>query len=363
MKISICGDLCPMYVSDLFERGDVVELFGDVTAEFENSDCVIVNLECALTDSERKIKKIGPNLKASPRCAELLKKIGVTDCALANNHVYDYGVQGLTDTINAVSGAGLRFTGIGENENAARRNLIISLGSKKIAVINVCEHEYCYALEGRMGTRAFDVFDTMEDIRAAKAENDFVIVLYHGGKEQSVYPSPRLRRACRSMVKCGADAVLCQHSHCIGCFEEFMGGKILYGQGNFHFRGLYDEHPHWQSGLIVQLEIDDELHMSFVPVVVRGDFGIELAKGRRRTEIMEEFEKRCADLSSDRWLEGWRSFCGENAEKYFSVIRKAYADDAGFDENEMFAHYLRCEAHLDVWNELCRLSWETRKEA
>ena len=142
-----------------------------------------------------------------------------------------------------------------------------------------------------------------------------------------------------------------------------MGGKILYGQGNFHFRGLYDEHPHWQSGLIVQLEIDDELHMSFVPVVVRGDFGIELAKGRRRTEIMEEFEKRCADLSSDRWLEGWRSFCGENAEKYFSVIRKAYDDDAGFDENEMFAHYLRCEAHLDVWNELCRLSWETRKEA
>ena len=37
------------------------------------------------------------------------------------------------------------------------------------------------------------------------------------------------------MAENGADVVICQHSHCIGCYEEYQGCYILYGQGNFHF--------------------------------------------------------------------------------------------------------------------------------
>ena len=39
----------------------------------------------------------------------------------------------------------------------------------------------------------------------------------------------------------GADVVLCQHSHCIGCYEQYEGAHILYGQGNFHFCGFTNE--------------------------------------------------------------------------------------------------------------------------
>ena len=220
VKISICGDVSTTQSAELFKSRDVDKLFGDVRYAFLNSDRVIVNLECVLTEKETPIVKKGPNLKGPIETAEVLKSIGVTDCAISNNHIMDYGISGINDTKAALLSAGLNYTGFGENYEDSRKNLILEKDGKRIAVIAVCEHEYCYALENRLGARPFDPFDTIEDIRSAKAECDHVIVLYHGGREQSPYPSPRLRKAARAMARAGADAVLCQHSHSVQAREK-----------------------------------------------------------------------------------------------------------------------------------------------
>ena len=360
MKFLICGDTAIIDVKEQIEKNDIKTLFNDVAEVLKSGDRVIANIECALTDSDSAIKKLGPNLKTSVKCAEILKEVGITDCSISNNHVFDYGVQGIKDTIEAFERNGLNYTGFGKNSEDARKDLIIEKDSKRIAVIAVCEHEYCYSIENRMGTRAFDPYDTMDDIVKAKSENDFVIVLYHGGKEQSVYPSPRLRKLCQSMVKHGADAVFCQHSHCIGCYEEFNGGHILYGQGNFHFIEEGEEHPHWQNGLIVKLDIDSKIDIDFIPVVVRKK-GIELAKDNEYEKIMQTLKKQSDDLHNGNWILGWREFCEENKEWYISAIKNAYVNDKGEFAKELFDHYLRCEAHKDVWDELCKLSWEKDK--
>ena len=184
--------------------------------------------------------------------------------------------------------------------------------------------------------------------------------MYHGGKEYSKYPSPRLMRLCRAMVRFGADVVLCQHSHCIGCYAQYGGSHILYGQGNFHFV-TKSNHPHWKSGLVVQLEFGDGVEIAFIPTEVHPD-GIELAKGALKEEIMEGFQARSQDLQNGKWLEGWKEFCEGKKEQYYGVIRTAYSQNATWDDNEMFSHYLYTEAHKDVWDEICKLSWETRKE-
>ena len=147
----------------------------------------------------------------------MLKELGVTVCGLSNNHIFDFGKEGAIDTINAIKAAGLDYTGFGENYEDSRKNYVVEKDGETICIIAVCEHEYSYALEDRMGSRPYDEYDTMEDIRAAKAKYDRVLVMYHGGKEQCHYPSPRLYKACHAMAKSGADLILCQHSHCIGC--------------------------------------------------------------------------------------------------------------------------------------------------
>jgi poly-gamma-glutamate synthesis protein (capsule biosynthesis protein) len=355
MKTLWMGDLSPTVVTDpLFEQGDTKALFNDMVSLFEGNDVNFVNLECALTRSEKSIEKFGPPLKASPNTANVLKQVGVTVCGLSNNHIFDFGVQGAIDTLRELDKAGISYTGFGADYQDSREDLEITVGDEQIAVIAVCEHEYSYALEDRMGSRPYDEYDTMEDIRRAKAENDRVIVIYHGGKEHCKYPSPRLLKLCRAMVKNGADVVLCQHSHCIGCYEKYLGGHILYGQGNFHFVKPAFSTPElektWNNSLAVKYDTETN-KIEFVPMVVEGS-GMALAKGEEKQAIMDAFEARNKQLANGTWVQGWQEFCQSVKEMYTNAVAGAFAPGSTEIQDKLFGHYLDCEAHTDVWREL-----------
>ncbi len=359
MKTLLLGDLSPTRITNpLFQEKKIDALFTDTLSLFEGNDVNMVNFECAITDSEEVIEKFGPGLRCCEEVAEVLKEIGVNYCALSNNHIFDFGKKGFYNTIRVLEKNGMQLTGYGENEADARKNLIVEKDGERIAFVNVCEHEYSYALENRCGCRGFDPFDTMEDIRRAKETADRVIVLYHGGKEQCEYPSPRLMKACRAMVKNGADVVLCQHSHCIGAYENFEGAHILYGQGNFHF--VYPaKHDNWDTALAVKYDTKAN-EIEFIPLQMLEE-GITLAKGERAEEIMEGFRKRSASLLDGTWIEGWRAFCEMKRVPYTKILQNAFKEDSTPRDDHKFAHYLDCEAHTDVWRELFKTANHTNE--
>ena len=361
MKILFGADLVPTdNTAPDYVKGDVRRLFGKVCDIAKEYDRFIVNLECALTESENRIKKFGPNLKAPIETAKTIKALGVTDVALANNHVFDFGIEGLRDTQKALEDAGLPYFGIGENDTDSRKPYFIEGDGKKIAIINVCEHEYTYALPNRAGANPFDPFLTMQDIRAAKAVSDFVIVIYHGGKEYSGYPSPRLLNLCREMVYCGADAVMTQHSHCIGCYEIFEGTPIVYGQGNFNFSyGSKKRQPdNWYTSLLVGLNITDKVEIEFYPLYETGH-GSDIAEGEKAEEIMADFGARNEELADGRWLDGWDRFCHWEGLAPYKDIALGKSTDP--NKEELFAHFLDCEAHTDVWRHLFK-TWNHTNE-
>lgn len=346
MRIVIGGDVSIKDSWELFDSCQTKELFSDVTEIFNGTDRVIVNLECAVTDKNTPIKKIGPNINAPKNTIKVLKEAGVTDCILSNNHIFDFGKAGALDTIKELEAQGLGYTGFGDNELDSRKDMIINHQGVKIALISVCEHEYSYALKNRMGARPYDPYDTNDDIVKAKESADYVIVTYHGGKENCRYPSPRLLKACRSMIKHGADVVLCQHSHAIGCYEKYMGGHILYGQGNFHFvwKDAEDEKDGgkmWNTGLLVSLEFDSDIKIEFIPTVASG-LGIRLAKGNEKEELLSELYERSKSLEDGTWEDMWRDFA-EGQERYRAFPNEMY---------EEIAHYFDCESHTDVCKEI-----------
>jgi len=344
MKALLLGDLCPIGPSTaLFAAGDVAGLFTDTVGLFRGNDINFVNLECALTESENRIKKFGPNLKAPAQTAQVMKALGVTCCGLSNNHVFDFGIEGAEDTLAALDAAGIDWTGFGQNAPDSRRDYIVEKNGERVAIITVCEHEYSYALEDRMGSREYDEYLTLSDIRRAKASCSRVIVIYHGGKELCQYPSPRLRRAFHAMAESGADVILGQHSHCISCYEEHAGCHILYGQGNFHFSRLPDskDPEMWDHCLAVHYDtLTGEI--AFTPVVNEGA-AVTLTKGEKKEEILAGFARRSASLRDGSWKEGWHAFCESRREHYEQAIREC---------GDRFGHYLDCEAHTDVWREL-----------
>ena len=351
MKLLIGADTVPTEANfDLYKSGNKQVLFGDVCKLADGADRVIINLECALTDSDGAIKKFGPNIKCPPECVNGLKALGVTDVLLSNNHVFDFGKQGLIDTVKTLDDAGLPYTGVGNNDTDSRKPYYIQAENKKIGIVNVCEHEYTYALPNRMGANPFDPFLTMQDIRETKKNCDYLICVYHGGKEYCRYPSPRLYNLCHEMVLCGADVVLCQHSHCIGCYEQFEGGHILYGQGNFNFVfGNYDCPECWFTSLLVELNIEDGVKIKFHPLVAT-DTGCDLARGAKAAEIMSEFEARNKQLLDGTWRDGWHEFCTDPDRAYYHD--RILGANTTEREIHHFAHYLDCEAHTDVWREL-----------
>lgn len=358
MNALLVGDFCATEKNmDVVKNKDLKLLFNDTLPLFEGNDLMFVNVECAITESENRIKKYGPNLKVCRETADILKSIGTTVCGLANNHIFDYGIEGAKDTMYALDAVGIPYTGFGENYQDSRKNYIVSKAGEKIALVAVCEHEYSYALENRMGSRPFDPFETMEDIREAKKVADRVIVLYHGAKELCQYPSPRLIKACREMVHNGADVVLCQHTHCISCYENYKDAHILYGQGNFNFI-MENTGELWKQSLIVKYDTKTN-EIEFIPTY-NTEVGIELAKGEKKEKIMQEFEQRNESLKNGTWKDGWHKFC-ESVKDVYVLAAQSGGKITASSTEEFFAHYIDCEAHYDVLKELFK-TWNYKNE-
>ena len=355
MRIIFGGDTVPTEATmDAFIRGDGEAIFGKMLPILKSADRLIVNLECALTESDDAIIKCGPNIKADPRCTTGLLAIGVTDVCLSNNHTLDFGEQGLRDTMRYLDEAGIPYTGVGEDDTDSRKLHIIEQDGVKIGIVNVCEHEYSYALSDRFGANPYDPYLTMQDIRAAKAECDYVAVCYHGGKEHCRYPSPRVYNLAHEMVYCGADLVLVQHTHCVGAYENFEGGHIVYGQGNFNFPWL--DRECWKTALAVEVDPTDKSKIIFYPLLECGS-GVDLAEGEVAAEIINGFKERSDSLLDGSWIEGWREFCLSPECDYIREIPYKIIEKESLEGN--IAHRIDCEAHLDVMMEVYKTSHRT----
>lgn len=349
MKLLILGDVCPVENSvPMFAAKETDALFGDVKALFDAADYSVINLECAITDSDNAIKKFGPNLKAPAATARVLQELGVDCCGLSNNHIFDFGIEGALDTMRALDKVGITYTGFGKDYEDARRTLTVEKDGQRIAIVAVCEHEYSYALEDRMGSRPYDAYDTIADVRRAKETHDRVIVLYHGGKELCRYPSPRVRKLCRALVDNGADVVVGQHSHCVGTYEEYHGGHILHGQGNFHFTGLGTYEGWFDCMALTYDTVTGEV--AFTPIKADG-CRLHVARGDEEQALMDAFRSRNEELADGRWKDGWHRFCAE-CTYYIDRLAPVCTPEATQEQNDLLGHYLDCEAHTDVYREL-----------
>lgn len=364
MKIMLMGDFCPTEcTNELFKTKDIKTLFADTVTLFEGNDINFVNMEGALTETDGGIEKFGPCLKGTPIAAEVMKEVGINLVGLSNNHIFDYGIQGYKDTVAALDSQGISYTGFGENYEDARKNYYFEKNGEKIAFVCVCESEYSYALEDRMGSRLYDCYDTIADVREAKQNADKVIVIYHGGKENCRYPSPRMRKLTHALIDAGADLVTCQHSHCIGCCEYYKDKFICYGQGNFHFvKPLRNYYPHWPLEIVIRYDtVTGEIER--IPVNINDSTnGIELSKGDTKQQILDTIKKLDQSMIDGSYKKGYSDYCESVRNDYHGWIGRAYSENATERDNKVFGHYLDCEAHLDMLLELNKTANHTNEK-
>ena len=178
------------------------------------------------------------------------------------------------------------------------------------------EHEFSVAGADTPGANPFDPLYSLDHVEALKREADYVIVLYHGGKEHYRYPSPNLQRVCRRLVDKGADLVLCQHSHCIGCEEKYGQGTIVYGQGNFLFD--HRDNEYWNTGMLVG--VDEDWKVFYRPLTKTKNT-VRLANDRDAEQIMREFDRRSEEIRGAGFVERrYERFADEFFEYYCTAL-------------------------------------------
>ena len=267
MVILVAGDFCPRYrVAEIFEHRDYKSVLGDVKDVITDADYSIANLECPITNGEEQpIEKCGPNLQFSEKGIEALKWAGFDCVTLANNHLLDYGKDGVKHTIETCAKFDLDSVGGGMKLKEASRILYKEIDGKTIAIVNCCEHEFSIATEENAGSNPLNPILQYYAIKDARTKADFVLVIVHGGHEYYQLPSPRMQELYRFFIDAGADVVINHHQHCYSGYEEYHKGLIVYGIGNFCFDDVIKREGVWTKGYFIKLFFDEIIRFELIP--------------------------------------------------------------------------------------------------
>ena len=194
--------------------------FQNVRDILSQDDATIANFEGTLTTSDQRANKKF-TFKGDPAYTAILKDGSIETVTLANNHSMDYGEQGLKDTEDALTGAGIAWCN--GNDIAYQE-----LNGVKCAYIGI------YAVEN--GLESLDQLKSA--VKQAKAEDaQLVIVDFHWNSELVEEPNEDMVTLGHAAVDAGADLVVGSHSHIVSGIEKYNGKFIVYGLGNFCFGG------------------------------------------------------------------------------------------------------------------------------
>lgn len=269
MKVLVAGDFAPVArLVKQIEEKRFSEVFPDNLCNvIKSADFSFVNFESPIAEEGFKpIPKCGPNLRCSKEAAEAVKYAGFTGATMANNHILDYGAEGLHKSEEYCRARGLDIVGIGNNLEDANKTLYLEKKGKRLAVINCCEHEFSIATATEAGANPLNPIRQFYAIQEAKSNADYILVIVHGGHEHYQLPSPRMQETYRFFIDAGADAVINHHQHCYSGYEVYHHKPIFYGLGNFCFDKNGMRECFWNEGYMVKLEFaNDNIDFELIP--------------------------------------------------------------------------------------------------
>lgn len=205
-------------------------------------DLLVVNLEGPITEHPtRHAPSKSYSYKASPSSARALANLGVDLACLANNHAFDYGLQGMRDTMRHLKDVGIGSFGAGEDEARAVEGVVLEIAGARIGFVGFMEPHgdyegsYRYFATGdRPGVARMDAGSVRRSIQAMRPGVDTLIASFHWGRNYE-RPTATQREMGRLAAEAGADVVVGHHPHVAQGIELHRGVPILYSLGNFAF--------------------------------------------------------------------------------------------------------------------------------
>ena len=206
-------------------------------------DLRLVNLETAVTRRGWPQPK-GINYRMNPANLPLLAVAGIDGCALANNHVLDWGEVGLTDTLAHLDGHGVQHAGAGLDKESAEAPATLPLPGGRLLLFAFATEDSgvpasWVAEAQRPGVARLENLSAgtlklvSQRIRRFKRRGDRVVASIHwGGNWGFAIPDEQVGFAHGLIDDAGVDLVHGHSSHHIKAIEVYRQRLILYGCGD-----------------------------------------------------------------------------------------------------------------------------------
>ena len=365
IKILVTGDFyAGNRTEELIIKEQYSKIFNDFIPLIQESDIAITNLESPITYSKTASSKIGPAMKALPKTIEALKFAGFNLLTLANNHIMDYGFQGLQDTIDICRKNNMDVCGAGKDLQSASQIFYKQVQETTVAIINIAENEFSTTSGEEPGANPLNPVANFYTIQEAKKNADIVFVIIHGGHEMYQLPSPRMKQTYRFFIDSGANAVIGHHTHCYSGYEQYNGGYIFYSLGNFLFDLFPSPNSLWNYGYAVRFIVyKNKVSYKIIPYEQSNNKpGVCILDKESEKNFYSRIEILNRIIADNKLLSNeFNLFCLKSSKSYndflepyskkflYFLRKKGYIPSfLGKKKRLLYLNLIRCESHRDL---------------
>ncbi len=282
--------------------GEITEgISEDLLNVLQQSDVTVVNNEFPYTNRGTPTEGKTFTFRADTDTVSYLQEMGTDVAIVANNHVYDFGEQGLLDTLDTLDQASILPIGAGENLDEASAPVYFIVNDMKIAVIAATQIEKLDnpdtkgATESSAGVfRCWNPEKLCEVVAQAKEESDFVIVCIHWGTENDSNPDWAQTKQAPMIAEAGADLIIGDHPHCLQGITYCGNTPVIYSLGNFWFNSKTID-----TGVLkVSIGQDGIRSLQFVPAI-QSDCRVKMVYDSEKQRILSYLQGLSSGIQID----------------------------------------------------------------
>lgn len=288
------------YIEDNYNKYGLDAIIAkDLQHDFQVADIAMINQEFPFSERGEPAPDKQFTFRINPRYVDFFKEMGIDIVTLANNHVLDYGTDALLDTLSTLNEANINHVGAGEDINKAKEASLFNIGGKSVAILGASRVIPVYSWNATSSTpgllTTYDPALLVEEIKLAKAVNDYVIVYVHWGIERNIKPELYQTNLAKAYIDAGADIVIGSHPHVLQGIEFYKNKPIIYSLGNFVFYNSIEQ----TMLLKIKISENDQMQIKLIPCYAENACTRRLEDEKSKERFYAYIEDLSFDVSID----------------------------------------------------------------
>lgn len=273
----------------------------DFISHIKNSNFSMFNLQTAIaSQSDLDFNNTSDNYVDNTK-KEVIKNLGFTGVALANNYILECGLGTINPTRLALDSINMFHTGIGSDLNEAKKPIITDINGKKICIISTTRsypdenwaaaNKNIFSDEDTSGVFTCKDTNNITELISEQKENcDFIVVYMNCGNEGTEELDNYQQFLAHTLVDAGANLIIGCSPDMVQGIEYYNNVPIIYSLGTF----LTSEANTTSALLSITISEDNKATCSLLPCVLEDSSVATL-----NDEQKPDFYKRINELSED----------------------------------------------------------------